>query len=135
MGAKVSSRITRRSLIGAAGGASALALANAMPRVALGQATPAAVTPYDGEEVTITYGFWDTAQEAAILAQIEAFNAHFPAISVEPQIVPWADFWTKLQTGVAGGETFDVFWMISANRAICSAGERRPSSSRTSKSA
>ena len=71
--------------------------------------------PYNGEEVTITYGFWDTAQEAAIAAQIEAFKAVQPNITVEQQIVPWADYWTKLQTGVAGGETFDVFWINSAN--------------------
>jgi multiple sugar transport system substrate-binding protein len=128
MGAKFDSRITRRSLIGAAGGASALALAGALPRVALGQATPAAaVEPYDGEPVTITYGFWDTAQEAAITAQIEAFNVHFPAITVEPQIVPWADYWTKLQTGIAGGETFNVFWINSASLPVyASAGALLP---------
>ena len=34
-----------------------------------------------------------------------------PNITIEPQIVPWADYWTKLQTGVAGGSTYDVFWM------------------------
>ncbi|CAN5575692.1 sugar ABC transporter substrate-binding protein [soil metagenome] len=124
MGAKLTSHVSRRSLIGAAGGVSALALAGALPRTGLGQATPAVdVTPYDGEEVTITYGFWDAAQEAAILAQIEAFNAHFPAITVEPQIVPWADYWTKLQTGVAGGETFDVFWINSASLPVYASAE------------
>lgn len=117
MGAKFGSHLTRRSLLGAAGGVSALALAGALPRVAFGQATPAAapVAPYDGEAVTITYGFWDTAQEAAITSQIEAFNVHFPDITVEPQIVPWGDYWTKLQTGIAGGETFNVFWINSAS--------------------
>jgi len=128
MGAKFTSHVTRRSLLGAAGGVSALALAGALPRTGLGQATPTApVAPYDGEEATITYGFWDTAQEAAIVAQIEAFNAHFPAITVEPQIVPWADYWTKLQTGVAGGETFNVFWINSASLPVyASAGALLP---------
>ncbi len=107
--------LTRRKLLAAAGGASALALAGALPRVAHAQSPVAEVVPYDGEEVTITYGFWDTAQEAAINAQLEAFKAVQPNITVEPQIVPWGDFWTKLQTGIAGGETYDVFWMISAN--------------------
>lgn len=127
------SRLSRRSLVGAAGGASALALAGALPRLGAAQGTPpaspaaAAVTPYNGEEVTITYGFWDSAQEAAITAQIEAFKAHFPSITVEPQIVPWTDYWTKLQTGVAGGETFDVFWINSASLPVyASAGALLP---------
>jgi multiple sugar transport system substrate-binding protein len=64
-----------------------------------------------GEAVTITYGFWDAAQRPGIEAQIAAFNAHHPHITVEPQIVPWDDYWTKLQTSVAGGSTYDVFWM------------------------
>jgi len=113
---KFTAQMTRRKLLGAAGGVSALALAGTLPNVAFGQSPEAtAVAPYNGEEVTITYGFWDTAQEDAITAQLEAFKVAFPNITVEPQIVPWADFWTKLQTGIAGGETYDVFWMISAN--------------------
>ena len=125
---KLNAQITRRTLLGAAGGVSALALAGALPRVALGQSPEAAaVTPYNGEEVTITYGFWDTAQEAAITAQLDAFKVAFPNITVEPQIVPWADYWTKLQTGVAGGETFDVFWINSASLPVyASAGALLP---------
>ncbi|MEZ4507967.1 MAG: sugar ABC transporter substrate-binding protein [Thermomicrobiales bacterium] len=120
-------QVTRRSLLGAAGGLSAFALAGALPKVALGQSPVAEVAPYAGEEVTITYGFWDTAQEAAITAQIEAFKAVQPNITVEPQIVPWADYWTKLQTGVAGGETFDVFWINSASLPVyASAGALLP---------
>lgn len=114
-----SSRISRRTFAAAAGSAAALAASN---RLGLAQeASPAvspaaaAITPYNGEEVTITYGFWDTAQEEAVKKQLEAFKQVFPNITVEPQIVPWADYWTKLQTGVAGGETFDVFWINSAS--------------------
>jgi multiple sugar transport system substrate-binding protein len=73
------------------------------------------VPAYAGEEVTLTYGFWDTAQEAAVDAQIAAFTAAFPAITIEKQIVPWADYWTQLQTAVSGGSTFDVLWMNVSN--------------------
>lgn len=126
MGATVGSRVTRRKLLGAAGGVSALALAGALPNFA-GAQSPEATTSYNGEEVTITYGFWDTAQEAAVDAQIEAFKAHFPNITVEKQIVPWSDYWTKLQTGIAGGETFDVFWINSASLPVyASAGTLLP---------
>ena len=29
--------------------------------------------------------------------------------------MPWDDYWTKLQTGVAGGSTNDVFWINAAS--------------------
>ncbi len=112
MDAQSKARLSRRSLVASAVAASALALAGGLPRAGVAQAQ---ATPYDGEPVTIAYGFWDSAQQAAVEAQIAAFNAHFPDITVEPQIVPWEDYWTQLQTAVAGGETFDVFWINSAS--------------------
>src|SRR6476469_9325379 len=81
-------RQSRRSLLAAAGGATALALAG-MPRISRAAQSSG----------KITYGYWDSAQTAA----------------VEAQIVPWADYWTKLQTAVAGGQAFDVFWINSAS--------------------
>lgn len=112
-------RFSRRRLgqLGAAGAAAAAF--GALPRFAGAQdATPGAgaeIAPYNGEEVTITYGYWDTAQSDAIKAQITAFNTQFPNIKVEPQVVPWADYWTQLQTAVGGGKTFDVFWINTAS--------------------
>ncbi len=110
--------LTRRRAVQAAGaGLATASLASLPAAIAAQDASPAAaeVTPYNGEEVTIAYGFWDAAQEAAIDTQIEAFKAVQPNITVEKQIVPWADYWTQLQTAVAGGETFDVFWINTAS--------------------
>jgi multiple sugar transport system substrate-binding protein len=105
-------RLSRRQVT-KLGSAAAVAALGASPRfVAAQDATPSA---YNGEEAKITYGYWDTAQSAAIEAQIEAFKAHAPNITVEPQIVPWADYWTQLQTAVSGGKTFDVFWINTAS--------------------
>ncbi len=70
---------------------------------------------YDGEEVTLTYGLWDASQRPGVEQQIAAFNEQFPDITVEPQVVPFDEYWTKLQTGVAGGATNDVFWMNAPN--------------------
>src|SRR6188472_4443967 len=112
-------RLSRRRVSQLGAAAAAAAAFGAAPRFAAAQeASPAAgveITPYNGEDVTITYGFWDTAQEDAIKAQIEAFNVHFPNITVETQIVPWAQYWTQLQTAVGGGKTFDVFWINTAS--------------------
>ncbi|HEV2528758.1 MAG TPA: sugar ABC transporter substrate-binding protein [Thermomicrobiales bacterium] len=115
-----SRRLDRRRLAGAAG--LSLGALGALPLIASaqdatpGSGTPAAplvpeITPYGGEEATLTYGFWDTAQEPAIDEQIAAFNAVYPNITIEKQIVPWANYWTQLQTAVSGGAAFDVFWM------------------------
>ena len=112
MDSQASPRLNRRTLLASAGAASALAIAGGLPSTTRAQAQ---ATPYAGEEVTISYGFWDASQQAAIEAQIAAFNVVFPNITVEPQIVPWEDYWTQLQTAVAGGETFDVFWINSAS--------------------
>lgn len=107
-------RITRRGLVQAgAAGLTAAAIAGTSRGAFASQATP-----YAGEKVTISYGFWDASQQKGVEAQIAAFNAKFPNITVEPQLVPWADYWTKLQTSVAGGEAFDVFWINSASLAV-----------------
>ncbi len=115
----VSRKINRRGFVqGTAVGASAAMLAKA----GMAQdSTPAAtsvstdVPEYNGEEVTITYGIWDSAQQAGIEQQIAAFNEVQPNITVEIQLTPWDDYWTQLQTAVAGGQAFDVFWLNSAN--------------------
>ena len=70
-----------------------------------GQPTAAA------EQVTITYAIWDNNQLPAHEQIIAAFEAENPDIKVEPQVVPWGNYWDKLQTAVAGGEAYDVFWM------------------------
>src|SRR5687768_3077925 len=61
--------------------------------------------------VEISYGLWDQNQLAAHEQIIAAFEAQNPNIKVTPEVVPWGDYWTKLQTAVAGGAANDVFWM------------------------
>lgn len=117
----VSRTINRRGFVQAtAVGAGAAMLAkNTLAQDASPDASPAAsavseVPAYNGEEVTISYGFWDSNQLAGIEQQIAAFKEVQPNITVELQQTPWDDYWTKLQTAVAGGEAFDVFWLNSA---------------------
>lgn len=114
----VSRKLDRRGLIqGTAVGAGAAMFAKTgMAQDSTPDASAVADVPeYDGSEVTISYGIWDSAQQAGIERQIEAFKEVQPNITVEIQLTPWADYWTKLQTAVAGGEAFDVFWLNSAN--------------------
>ena len=108
--AKLQQYVNRRTLLRAgAGGAASLGLAALGGQSRDARAAQEAIC--GGEEITLTYGFWDDAQRPAVEQQIAAFKALHPNITIEPQVVPWDDYWTKLQTGVAGGSTYDVFWM------------------------
>ena len=104
-----STRLSRRGLVQAgAAGLSASVLAG----IAGGRQVAAqAATSYGGEKVTLAYGMWDAAQLPGVKQQISAFNEQFPNIKVEPQVVPYDDYWPKLQTSIGGGAANDVFWM------------------------
>ena len=107
---KLQTFLSRRALLRTGAGAAAglgLAARGVQPR----RSRAAQEAICGGEEITITYGFWDDAQRPAVEQQIAAFKELHPNITIEPQVVPWDDYWTKLQTGVAGGSTNDVFWM------------------------
>lgn len=101
--AKMQQYVTRRALLRAGvGGAAGLGLAGLSGQMRRQPARAAQDAVCDGAEVTISYGLWDAAQLPGVEAQIAAFNALHPNITIEPQIVPWSDYWTKLQTSVAG---------------------------------
>ncbi len=112
-------RIDRRTLLrrGATGATalSAAGILGARGAHRVGAATAQQSAGCSDEDVTITYGFWNAEQRPAVEAQIEAFRKQHPNIKVEPQVVPFADYFTKLQTGIAGGSTNDVFWMNGPN--------------------
>src|SRR5215213_1386808 len=109
---KLKTFLSRRALLRAsARGAAGLGLAAWGSQTCRGSTLAAQDAICGGEEITITYGFWDDAQRPAVEQQIAAFKELHPTITIEPQVVPWDDYWTKLQTGVAGGSTYDVFWM------------------------
>jgi multiple sugar transport system substrate-binding protein len=113
---KLKTFVSRRTLLrSSARGAAGLGLAALSGQTRLDRVSAAQDAVCGGEEITITYGFWDAAQQPAIEAQIAAFQELHPNITVEPQVVPWADYWTKLQTSVAGGSTYDVFWINADN--------------------
>ncbi|GLI30040.1 MULTISPECIES: ABC transporter substrate-binding protein [Brachybacterium] len=67
-----------------------------------------------GDKGTLTFRLWD---ENAVAAYEESF-ATFTEQSgwnVSIDVVPWADYWTRLPLDVASGDAADVYWMNSAN--------------------
>lgn len=61
--------------------------------------------------VTLRYGIWDEYQVEGVQKQIKAFEALHPDIKVQLEVVPWDNYWIKLQTMLAGRNCWDVFWM------------------------
>ncbi|MFD4422374.1 ABC transporter substrate-binding protein [Agromyces sp. NPDC058484] len=66
-------------------------------------------------DVTISYGIWDENQQPAMEEIAAAFTAEHPNVTVDIQLTPYDQYFTKLQTAVSGGEAPDVFWMNGPN--------------------
>jgi multiple sugar transport system substrate-binding protein len=63
----------------------------------------------------ITYMVWDANQVPALEQNIADFNELYPDVTVNLDVTPWAQYWTKLQTQAEGGTLADVFWMNGPN--------------------
>lgn len=66
-------------------------------------------------EVTIDYAIWDENQQPAMEAIADAFAEEHPNVTVNIQLTPYKEYFTKLQTAVSGGSAADVFWMNGPN--------------------
>ncbi|MGW2143130.1 ABC transporter substrate-binding protein [Nonomuraea bangladeshensis] len=66
-------------------------------------------------KVTLSYGVWDATQQDAMRELAAEFTKTHPNITVNVQLTPWADYWTKLKAAVSGGAAPDVFWMNGPN--------------------
>ena len=65
----------------------------------------------DSGPVTISYGIWDDTFKPFMDEIIAAFEERNPDIRVDLQIVPWSNYWDKLQTALTGEQAWDVFWI------------------------
>jgi multiple sugar transport system substrate-binding protein len=72
----------------------------------------------DGGEVNLKYALWDEKQKPAMEEIIEAFEAEHPNVTVDVQIIPGTEYWTKIQTAASSGTGPDVFWMNGVNIAL-----------------
>ena len=69
----------------------------------------------DSEKVKVRYAFWDQNYVPAFEEMKKEFELLNPDIIVESEIVPWAQYWAKLEAGATGGGLADVLWMNIAN--------------------
>ena len=63
-----------------------------------------------GGDVTLTYGVW--SQDATMQQLVDKFESENPGITVNLQVNPWTEYWTKLQVGAQSGTAPDAFWML-----------------------
>ncbi|HEX6471482.1 MAG TPA: sugar ABC transporter substrate-binding protein [Streptosporangiaceae bacterium] len=63
-----------------------------------------------GGTVTLRYAMWDEVQRPAIQNSLAEFTRRHPNIKVSIELNAWDDYWSKLQTGLAGRTAPDVFW-------------------------
>ncbi|GAA4518487.1 sugar ABC transporter substrate-binding protein [Brachybacterium paraconglomeratum] len=67
-----------------------------------------------GDKGSLTFRLWDENAVAAYEESFQAFTAE-SGWNVKIDVVPWADYWTRLPLDVASGDAADVYWMNSAN--------------------
>jgi multiple sugar transport system substrate-binding protein len=74
-----------------------------------------ATTPKTGSDTTLTVRLWDEQVAESYTTSFAAFEQANPGITVAVNIVPWADYFTKLRVDVAGDTADDVFWINAGN--------------------
>ncbi|MCL1796623.1 MAG: extracellular solute-binding protein, partial [Clostridia bacterium] len=58
---------------------------------------------------TITLYYWDENQKPGMDAVVAMYEAE-SGVKVESTVIPWAQYWTKLQTSLPSENGPDVFW-------------------------
>jgi multiple sugar transport system substrate-binding protein len=71
--------------------------------------------PKSGDKVELSYAIWDNNQKPAMEELGKEFTRTHPNVTVQVQLTPWADYWTKLKAAATGGAAPDVFWMNGPN--------------------
>ncbi|AEV86291.1 ABC transporter substrate-binding protein [Actinoplanes sp. SE50] len=64
---------------------------------------------------TVTFRLWDDQVAEAYQQSFATFEKAHPTIHVDVQLVPWADYWTKLPADIAAGTAADIFWTNTSN--------------------
>ncbi|WP_166996922.1 ABC transporter substrate-binding protein [Paramicrobacterium fandaimingii] len=65
----------------------------------------------EADTTTVNFRLWDETVAKAYEASFDEFEEQNPNIKVNINVVPWADYWSKLRTDVASGTMDDVYWI------------------------
>jgi multiple sugar transport system substrate-binding protein len=75
------------------------------------------------QQVTLRYSLWDSNQVPAIEKIAAEFKKTHPNVTVQVQVTPADQYFTKLETSATGGSAPDVFWVNSDHFPKWAAGE------------
>lgn len=68
------------------------------------------------QDVTeLTLALWNKEQEPVLRSILDQFEEQNPDISVELQLTPNPQYWTKLEAAATGGAMADIVWMNGPN--------------------
>lgn len=89
--------------------------ASAAAALALSACSASATGEPSGGDITLSYAIWDENQKPAMEDIAAAYTEEHPNVTIEIQVTPYKEYFTKLQTAVTGGSAADVFWMNGPN--------------------
>lgn len=69
------------------------------------------------KDCKLLYYYWNEPQKAVVDKTIEEFNKIYPNIKIESTVIPWAQYWTKLQTSLPSGAGPDLY-QLNAPHAV-----------------
>jgi ABC-type sugar transport system, periplasmic component len=60
---------------------------------------------------SLSFYYWDDAQKGIMNQIIAGYNKQYPNVKVNSTIIPYSQYWIKLQTALPAGTGPDIFWM------------------------
>jgi multiple sugar transport system substrate-binding protein len=88
-------------------GALVLALAACSP-------APPDQGPSTGGATTVSFRLWDRQVAAAYTASFAEFSRQNPDVTVQLDVVPYADYYTTLPLDISSGTADDIYWLNSS---------------------
>ncbi|MFD1501532.1 ABC transporter substrate-binding protein, partial [Streptosporangium lutulentum] len=67
------------------------------------------------DRITLSYAIWDNSQRPVMDELGREFTRTHPDVTIDVQLAPWTDYWTRLRAAAGGGAAPDVFWMNGPN--------------------
>lgn len=67
------------------------------------------------KKVTVDYGMWGKEQLEGVKEQVRVFEKDNPNIKVDVHLIPWGQYWVKLETSIAAGTCWDTFWINASS--------------------
>src|SRR5262245_25913362 len=108
-------RFRRRRFTTAALAVAALALAGAACSPAANDDDSSGGDSGSSGKTKVTFRLWDEQVAKAYEKSFAEFEKTHKNIDVSVELIPWADYWTRLPNDVASGDMADIFWTNTAN--------------------